>query len=185
MTNRSSIIEKCLRNDSEKVMHFRIVTTNDAKFLIKLRCDSSLNQYISKTSEKIEDQIIWLQEYKIRETSGLEFYFIIVYQGCDVGCVRIYDIQDDSFCWGSWIIKKGTPAHISYRSAMQVYEYAFQQLHFKKSHFSVEKENRAVCQFHLRMGATIVEENEHANFFNYSHHDYSIAKQKLARFLNL
>ncbi|WP_202392294.1 hypothetical protein [Helicobacter saguini] len=55
----------------------RLVETSDAEFILEMRLDSKKNRYISKVENDLEKQILWLKEYKKRESKCEEFYFII------------------------------------------------------------------------------------------------------------
>ena len=44
----------------------RLVTEEDAEFIFSLRTDPSLSRFVHQISHKIEDQIKWIKEYKIR-----------------------------------------------------------------------------------------------------------------------
>ncbi|BEJ85993.1 hypothetical protein B10525_11260 [Campylobacter jejuni] len=63
----------------------------------------------------------------------------------------MYDFIDDSFCWGSFIIKHGVAFYISIEVVMNVYEFAFYNLGFNASHFDVRKDNDRVVAFHKNL----------------------------------
>jgi hypothetical protein len=100
-----------------------------------------------------------------------------------LGLVRVYDLQKDSFCWGSWLIKKDAPKTTAIESALQVYEFGFYKLGFDKSHFDVRNGNDSVLRFHLRFGAKIVDENELDTFLEYTKEEYESIKTKYKRYL--
>ena len=95
----------------------------------------------------------------------------------------MYDFKGNSFCWGSWLIKEDAPKTAAIESALQIYEYAFYELGFLKSHFDVRKGNNNVISFHQRFGAKIVNENELDYFFIFEKIDYEITKEKYKRYL--
>ena len=95
----------------------------------------------------------------------------------------MYDFRDDSFCLGSWLVKEDAPKTTAIESALQIYEFGFYTLGFKKSHFDVRKGNDKVIAFHQRFGAKIVDENEKEIFFNFEKSDYEIIKEKYKRYL--
>jgi RimJ/RimL family protein N-acetyltransferase len=94
-------------------------------------------------------------------TRNNDAYFVIEdIVGVPLGTVRLYNSQEQSFCWGSWIVKDGAPQSIAIESALMVYAYALDTLGFLSSHFQVNKENERVWKFHERFGATRITENE-------------------------
>ncbi|WP_295764513.1 GNAT family N-acetyltransferase [Undibacterium sp.] len=142
---------------------FRNAKIDDAEFILGLRTNEIKSRYLSSTSSDIEKQRLWLSNYS---NDSNQIYFIIEnIHGESVGTVRLYDQQNDSFCWGSWIKKDGAPSGFGVESAMIIYHFAL-HLGFKAAHFDVRKKNVSVCQFHERFGATVVTESEDDFFFN-------------------
>lgn len=90
----------------------RLVNEKDAEFILSLRLDPSLNQYIHSTDNDIEKQRQWIREYKIRENAGLDYYFIYSMDDEPFGLDRAYRVnpEDNSYMWGSWICKPGVTA---------------------------------------------------------------------------
>lgn len=95
----------------------------------------------------------------------------------------MYDFKDNSFCWGSWLINESAPKSAAIESALQIYEFAFYNLKFNKSHFEVQKGNDKVISFHQRFGAKVINENNTEIFFTFQKYDYEITKQKYKRYL--
>lgn len=153
----------------------------DAEFIVSLRTDPAKNKHLSPTAGDIGKQKDYIAHYL---TNPGEYYFIIC--GSDnnpVGTIRIYDIHDDSFCWGSWILSDNAPPAASIESALLIYDFAFYSLHYKKSHFDVRKENQRVVAFHQRFGAIIVSEDEMNYYFQYSQEAYFKVRQRYLRYL--
>jgi RimJ/RimL family protein N-acetyltransferase len=157
------------------------VNLEDAEFIISLRGDPELNQYLSYTPQDLDAQRIWIEKYKNREADGTEYYFIISKSSIKLGTIRAYDFQEDSFCWGSWIIKRGTPPQVAMASVVMIYDFMFDQLGFAKSHFDVRKENESVRRFHLRMGAKIVKSDDQNDYFELVETSYRQQRSKLVR----
>ena len=167
-----------------KNINLRTVEIEDADFIYTMRQNRKKTKYLSKVTGTVDSQKEWIKNYKQREDEEKEFYFIIESKNKDkFGLVRIYDLKNDSFCWGSWLIKEDTPKTTAIESALQIYEFGFYKLGFEKSHFDVRKGNDKVIAFHQRFGAKIVDEDALDYFFNFEKSDYEITKEKYKRYL--
>ncbi|MCI0501805.1 MAG: GNAT family N-acetyltransferase [Epsilonproteobacteria bacterium] len=167
-----------------KNINMRTVTLEDAEFIYTMRQNQDKTKYLSKVTGTVESQKEWIKNYKQRETEQKEFYFVIELKyKKKLGLVRMYDFRDNSFCWGSWLIKEDAPKTTAIESALQIYEFGFYSLGFEKSHFDVRKGNDKVIAFHQRFGAKIVNEDEIEYFFNFEKSDYEITKEKYKRYL--
>ena len=167
-----------------KNINMRTVTTEDAEFIYNMRQNQNKTKYLSKVTGTVESQKEWIKNYKQREENKKEFYFVIESKDKEkLGLVRMYDFQDESFCWGSWLIKEDAPKTTAIESALQIYEFGFYNLRFEKSHFDVRKGNDKVIAFHQRFCAKIVYEDELDYFFNFEKSDYEITKEKYKRYL--
>lgn len=150
-----------------KNINLRLVKLEDAEFIVSLR-QGQKGKYLSKIGD-VSTQKAWILDYKTRETRNKEFYYIIESKNEEkLGTIRIYDFRGESFCWGSWIVKDNAPILTAIESALCMYQYAFETLGFKQSHFDVRKENVKVVAFHKRFGAKIIKENELDYFFSLS-----------------
>jgi RimJ/RimL family protein N-acetyltransferase len=138
---------QCLKG---KTLVFRDAHESDAELILSLRTDERKGRYLSTTSPDLEAQRSWLREYA--EVTD-QAYFIIEHQEQAIGAVRLYESRGNSFCWGSWIISDGQPAHVAIESALMVYAYALDHLGFSAAHFDVRKANERVWTFHERFGA--------------------------------
>jgi len=169
---------------SGKNINMRTVDIGDAEFICQMRQNEFRTKYLSKVNGTVEDQKIWIKNYKRREKDQQEFYFVIESKEHEkLGLVRMYDFKGESFCWGSWLIKENAPKTTAIESALQVYEFGFYKLGFERSHFDVRKGNEKVIAFHQRFGAKIVDEDELYDFFNYEKKEYEAAKKRYKRYL--
>lgn len=167
-----------------KNINLRTVELSDAEFIFTMRSDTRRARYLSKVTGSVETQIEWIKEYKLREKEEKEYYFVIESKsGEKLGLVRMYDFKEDSFCWGSWIIKEDAPKTTAIESALQIYEFGFYRLGFERSHFDVRKDNKKVIAFHQRFGAKIVGESELDYFFNFEKKDYETIRERYKRYL--
>lgn len=169
---------------SGKNINLRTVEINDAEFIYNMRQNKEKTKYLSKVNGSLADQQQWIHSYKHRENTKKEFYFIIESKkNKSLGLVRMYDFKGCSFCWGSWLIKKNAPRTTAIESALQIYEFGFYTLEFKKSHFDVRKGNDKVIAFHQRFGAKIINEDKLNFYFDLKKEDYKSIKEKYKRYL--
>lgn len=167
-----------------KNTNLRLVEVDDAEFILDLRLDQTKNRYISKVENDLNKQVDWIKEYKKREKQEKEFYFIIENNKNErYGVLRLYDFVGDSFCWGSWILRENSPSYMAIESALLVYEFAFYELKFKKSHFDVRIDNEKVVAFHTRLGAEVTGSDELNYYFNYTKEKYEEIKNKYRKYL--
>lgn len=165
-----------------KNIFLRPVCCDDASFVYEMRTNHVKSRYLSDVQGGVREQEKWIENYKKREAEGLEFYFVIILSGKSVGLVRVYDLLPTSFCWGSWMIKDGSPTYVSIESALSVYEFGFNDLGFDRSHFDVRKENARVIAFHKRFGAEIVSEDHENYYFSFTKEQYESVKGRYRKF---
>lgn len=153
-------------NLESKNIRLRLVEESDAEFILSLRLDDRYNTFLSKVSPDLASQQAWIRKYKQDEANGSQFYFIIErLDGTKCGTVRVYDLREDSFCWGSWILNESKTRYSALESAFLVYRFGFEELGFKNSHFDVMKGNDGVIGFHKKMGAQVVSEDRDNFYF--------------------
>ncbi|MBW3530951.1 GNAT family N-acetyltransferase [Shewanella sp. NKUCC06_TVS] len=155
-----------------KSIRIRLVEESDAAFILSLRLDDNYNQFLSKVSADLDAQRDWITEYKKDEVGGKQFYFIIEkLDGTACGTVRVYDLREDSFCWGSWILNEKKTRYAAIESALLVYEFGFRHLNLNNSHFEVMKENCKVISFHEKFGAKCIAEDSNNFYFTINKKD--------------
>ncbi len=159
---------------------FRDAEPDDAEFILKLRNDKKKSRFISKTSTDVNKQRQWLESYT---KDANQIYFIIQNKGLEpVGTVRIYDQIGESFCWGSWILSKGSPLSHSIESALIVYHFA-QYLGFTEAHFDVRRGNKSVWRFHEKFGAIRVKETDIDYYYKLPEENMAESLKKYKKFL--
>ncbi len=165
-----------------KNINLRNVEVDDSEFILTLRTNSIKNKYISQTEPDLEKQRDYIRQYLSKKNE--EYYFLIENKSnIQLGTIRIYDITNDSFCWGSWLIKQEAPITTAIESALLIYEYGFYQLKFNNSHFDVRVANSSVVKFHQNMGAQIISTDALNHYFIYTKEKYETIKPKYRRFL--
>jgi RimJ/RimL family protein N-acetyltransferase len=129
----------------------RDAQVQDAAFIVALRTDEEKRRYISATAPQVAQQAAWLARYAQDDTQA---YFVIeTAAGEAQGTIRMYDQRDDRFCFGSWVIKAGTPVACAVESVLMLYHYALDVLGFSRSYFAVRKANASVWRFMEQFGA--------------------------------
>lgn len=165
---------------SGKSIKLRNVTPEDAEFIISLRTDQKKCKFLSKTSNDIQKQRKWIEEYLNSE--GQAYFIITDSDHHSFGTIRMYDQQQNSFCWGSWILTENAPSHYAIESALLIYLYAL-HLGFDKSHFDVRKGNYSVIKFHERCGAIRTGETEQDILYSISKDKIHAALDKFKKYL--
>ena len=162
-------------------LNFRNASIKDAEFILSLRTDKKKSEHLSQTTNDLDMQVDWLKRYELAVDQA---YFIIEDKfGVSLGTVRLYDQVEQSFCWGSWILKEGAPQSAAIESALMVYSYAIDHLGFHAAHFDVRKANENVCRFHERFGAKRMEETEIDFLYQINANEILAARSKYQKFL--
>ena len=166
-------------------LSLRLVVPEDARYIHGLRTDPSYNQHLSAVTGSVEDQRIWIENYKVREEVGVEYYFVIERLDRErCGVVRLYDIQNDSFTWGSWILDANKPSKAALESAILLYQFGFEILGLDKSVFDVRRDNKKTLAFHLRFGAVETGSDDINHYFEYTRNQFMLDKSSYMNFLN-
>ena len=162
---------KKLENRIEgKFVNIRDDVEADSEFILSLRCDEKKSKYLHKTENNVEKQREYIRRYKNLTD---ELFFIIENKKHEpIGTYRVYDLKEDSFCIGSWLmVDTCSPFEMmegEYLSKM----YAFEQTGFEKFHFDVRKDNKKVIKYHKTMGAKQVGETDLDYLFECTKEDY-------------
>lgn len=175
----SKKISKCSRVIGHRLV-LRDAKPEDAGFILGLRTDTSKGRYLSRTSPALQPQVEWLERYQ--SGTGQAYFIIEDKAGESFGTVRLYDAVGDSFCWGSWLLRGGSPAAFAVESALMVYRYAM-TLGFSAAHFDVRKGNRSVWQFHEKFGAVRQGESEADYVYSVDEAAIQASLRRYARFL--
>lgn len=144
------VIRKAQRISGHQ-LNLRNANASDAAFIVQLRTDAQKRRYISATSPEIAEQVAWLEHYVHKP--GDAYFVAEDNRGERLGTIRLYDAIEDSFCFGSWVMKAGAPAASAVEALLMVYHYALDGLGFNRSYFAVRKANRSVWRFMEKFGA--------------------------------
>ncbi len=159
----------------------RNADTTDAEFILQLRTDPKKSSFLSATHPALVAQIAWLEHYAQNPNTA---YFIAEDSAGDkVGTVRMYDAVDDSFCFGSWIMKEGAAVTYAVESVLMIYHYALNELAFNRSYFAVRKANRSVWNFMEKFGGVRTSETNVDYLYETQRAPVLASFQRLAHFL--
>lgn len=163
-----------------RTIKLRNVKPDDAEFIVNLRTNEKKGRFISLTSQDISEQKQWIERYL--SSQGQAYFIIEDFTGHPYGTVRMYDQQENSFCWGSWVISGEAPSHFAIESALLIYQYAL-SLGFERAHFDVRKGNFSVIKFHERFGAERTDETELDIHYSLSKEKILSALEKFKKYL--
>lgn len=161
----------------------RLVELSDAEFIFNLRTDPDLNKFISFTGPKIEDQVKWLKEYKLRESKGLEYYYIAeTNDGNRYGTIRLYNFDDRSFELGSWIFKPKSPLGIAVKTHFLGFEIGFEMLKMEYGRIEIRKKNIPVIKYIKDFKPILTKEDELNLYFILTKENFYNRKAQLPIF---
>jgi len=158
---------------------FRLVEPEDAAYIYELRQDERYNAHLSPPPPSVAAQEEWINRYKSRERALNELYYIMETKGERCGVVRIYDIHEDTFTWGSWILDERKPPKAALESALLIYDIAFGKLGLRLARFDVRRDNERTLAFHRRFGARELRADEQDVFFEFDRQDFARQRDAL------
>jgi RimJ/RimL family protein N-acetyltransferase len=163
MTDLSSI--GCVEGPN---LTLRLIEPNDAAYVYGLRTNPLYNSHLSKVTGTVEDQRHWIVGYKAREAAGQEFYYVIERKdGTRCGLVRLYDLEADSFTWGSWILDENKPRKAALESAVLSFGVGFEILQRALAKVDVRVDNTHATAFYRRLGMTETHRTAQDIYFSY------------------
>jgi len=116
----------------------------------------------------VDDQRSWIEAYKKREAEGQEFYYIITRKdGAACGAVRLYDLDAESFTWGSWILDAKKPPKAALESAVLSFGLGFDVLGRSVAKVDVRVGNARAQSFYRRLGMVEIHQTPNDIFFTY------------------
>lgn len=163
----------------------RLATEEDAGFIVKLRTRPEAGVFLHRTSSCVDDQMLWLKEYKKREQAGTEYYFIYEKNNTPLGINRVYDIHDDEGTTGSWICAPNTNPVDTLATAVLLYDIVFDVIELKVALFNTNKDNKSALRVNQAIGADYLYENDTDFFFGLKREKYHSLHDKLLRIWHL
>jgi len=141
-------------------VHVRLVTEDDAEFIVRLRTDPKLARYVHVVEKDVWKQRRWIRDYKKREHKGEEYYFIFELAGVSYGLNRIYDINGKNFITGSWVFSSSSPVGMAVLAGIITKEIAYELLGLENSFADVRKENKAVLRHNKQFHPVVLSEDD-------------------------
>lgn len=161
----------------------RLVEVSDAEFILNLRTNPKLSTFISDTSTNILDQIKWIQNYKVKEMQGQEYYYIAQDQHSNkYGTIRLYDFDEKSFILGSWIFLPNSPIGMAVKTHFIGIETGFELINGEYCRITVNKKNTGVLRYLADFKPTITYENDVDLYLTISKENFFNLKNKISIF---
>ena len=149
-----------------KNIRLRFVEETDVEFILSMRVDVHYNEFLSNIDADLKKQREWIRKYKEDEKAKKQFYFIIErLNGTPCGTFRIYDLEEEYFTLGSWILNEDKTRFAVLESAILASKFGFEELGYKKYRFDVMKANKRTISFYKKIGAVQIGEDEESYFF--------------------
>ena len=146
----------------------RLIKPEDAAYVHSLRSNPAYNTHLSKVTGTVDNQRTWIEDYKSREAQGQEFYYVIERKdGTRCGLVRLYDIEAESFTWGSWILDENKPPKAALESAVLSFGIGFDVMKRAVANVDVRLENKHATSFYERLGMTETHRTDGQIYFMY------------------
>ncbi len=161
-------------------VRLRLVQPNDGAYIYGLRTNPAYNKYLSTVSGGIADQVRWIEDYKFRETAGMEFYYVIERldkQRC--GVVRLYDLTASSFTWGSIILDYNKPSKAALEATLLSMSIGFEVLSLPVARLKVCNANSTAIAFYRRFGMLETGADNNDTYFTVSRIDFAARKSVL------
>ena len=148
-------------------IQLRTATPDDAQFILDLRLNPKLNQYIGKTNSSLKKQEEWIAN---KQKARNDYHMIIESpDNKKFGTIAIYDILPDCSQgeWGRWIIQPKSPFYVPFESAILMYHFALSELELKIIYNGVQNKNTKSINFHKTFGGDITSSDEKETWFEF------------------
>ena len=155
----------------------RLIQPEDAAYVHSLRSNPAYNTHLSTVTGTVDNQRTWIENYKSREAKGQEFYYVIERKdGTRCGLVRLYDIEAESFTWGSWILDKNKTRKAALESAILSFGVGFDALGVQLANVDVRITNEHAAAFYRRLGMVETHRTDKDIFFIYTRDQFDTGR---------
>jgi hypothetical protein len=146
----------------------RLIGADDADYVHGLRTDAAYNTHLSEVRGTAQDQRRWIESYKAREADRQELYYVIERKdGIRCGVVRLYNLSQDSFTWGSWILDNAKTPKAALESAVLSFGVGFDGLGMSHALVDARIGNDRALAFYRRLGMTELRRDDLNIYFSY------------------
>lgn len=160
----------------------RLIKPEDANYVQSLRSDPEYNVHLSEVRGTAEDQRRWIEIYKAREAEGRELYYVIERKdGQHCGLVRLYDIGEEGFTWGSWVLDANKPRKAALESATLSFGIGFDLLNLPRASVHVRITNEKALGFYIRLGMKELRRDEQDIYFVYLRENFRADKNSFLK----
>jgi RimJ/RimL family protein N-acetyltransferase len=130
------------------LIDLRNVEIEDAEYILSLRLDESLKQFLNKVENDLEQQKAWIKKQRSKPD---DYYFIIeTKQGVAKGAIALYNLDNNKAEFGRWICTGN--ALESLESAILIYEFGFNHLNLNEVYNDTATANKKASSFHKSFG---------------------------------
>jgi len=143
----------------------RLVEVSDAADIIRIRTAPLRDKYINPTPQDLEFQRQWIREYKEREQSGQEMFFVFLEHGYVKGTYRLGKINRFSLEIGSWVFERTEDKQLPKIADILMSDMSFNILSRNVIVYNVIKENERVWRFEERKGHICISEDDKSYYF--------------------
>ncbi len=160
-------------------LSLRLVSPDDAEYIHALRTNPLYKTHLSTVTGTADDQRAWIELYKQREAAGQEYYYVIERRdGLRCGVVRLYDIAEGQFTWGSWILDENKPMKAALESAVLSFSIAFDRLGLVLGLIDVRQGNERAIAFYRRFGMVEILQDDQNVYFQLERDQFDRVHQK-------
>ena len=126
-----------------KYVYLRSVIPDDAEFILELRSNPQINQYLPILKISVEEQKNWIIEQQKRPG---DYYFLVFNMSNEpIGTVRVYDIKDDCGESGSLALLGNAFENMEARYLLECF--IFDTLGLEKTVATADFENKRAQHF--------------------------------------
>ncbi len=182
----ANVLIKEYKNEiiSGKFLNLRIANEEDAEFILSLRLDPLLNQFIGKTDPSVEKQKEWLKKKYNNEN---DFMYLIEDKNSNkLGTIALYDIDltEKRAEWGRLIVKPNTIFFIPIEATIQLLNFAFNKMQLTELYGGANNLNKSIINFHIGY-ANVSAVDEIHTWFTFDQKSLKKIKNKYKNFHNI
>lgn len=138
-----------------KYILLRSVKEEDAEFIVKIRTDDKMNNFVHMIDNDVQKEKRWIRSQHKREGDYF-FSFIRKKDGQILGNISIYNVKDGAGELGRWLSYGSAIENLE--STILVHDFAFNTLQISSVYTQTISDNKKIVSFWKRFGG-IAREN--------------------------